>query len=231
MGGERIVILSMWQNDSATVYERAVHLLKKTHDGYLRWVWVVGDSSDDTEEKLNHVRAEYWGKDIILIRHDTGIAGDDPKTRLLRASQTANAGLDAVRGDDQYVLWHESDLRSPEDVVTRFLATGKGPVAGWVTLGENGIFYDTFAYTRDGRRFRNQAPYHDCYWPDRIFEVDSFGSCWMGYAADIRDGVRCQGMGVLDLCAGFKARGRRLWVDPRIPIVQPVELWISRAHA
>jgi hypothetical protein len=231
MAGERVAIMSLWQNDAATVEARAAHLLEKSHYGPLRWVWVVGDSSDETEARLQAIVDAHYEKDITIVRHDTHIIGEAPATRLVRLSETANAGLDAVRANDDYWLLHESDLRSPVSLVTRFLNTGKCPIAGWVTLGESDVFYDTFAYRKDGVMFSNSVPYHRCYWPDRLFEVDCVGSCWMAHAEDIRAGVRCHEQGVIDLCQQFKERGRTLWVDPRISIVQPVELWVSRHHA
>jgi hypothetical protein len=32
-------------------------------------------------------------------------------------------------------------------------------------------------------------------------------------------------MGVVELCDGLRQRGYRVWVDPRLIIVQPSELW------
>lgn len=239
-----IVLMSLWCNDvQKNLEQRARHLLAKSPpapifdsgDGGsayafdLRWVWVVGDSQDDTEAQLHEIARQYAQLDIEIVHHDTGIWGEDPHTRLRRLSQTTNAGLERVRPDDVYWIIHESDLQSPPTLVELFLAMGECPVAGWVTLGT--MFYDTFAYRKDGVMFSNHAPYHACYRADGLFEVDSVGSCWMFHAEDVRDGVRCGEWAVLDLCRQLKERGRRFWVDPRIPIVQPVELWVSRGHA
>jgi hypothetical protein len=138
-----------------------------------------------------------------------------------------------VRPEDDYLLLHESDLHTPPDLVGRFLKDGLCPIAGWITLTVNGyqMFYDTWAYRKDGQMFSNYPPYHPCYTPDQPFEVDSFGSCWLCYAEDIRAGARCERLAVLDLCRQFKDKGRRLWIDPTIPVVQPTALWTSREHA
>jgi hypothetical protein len=72
--------------------------------------------------------------------------------------------------------------------------------------------------------FTNTPPFHACYQPDAPFEVDSFGSCWLAEAADMQT-VRFGDLAVLDACAQLRTRGRRLWVDPKLTIVQPAELW------
>lgn len=221
-------MMSLWRDDAGRdIDKRMAHLLQKA--GVTRWVWVVGDSNDDTEAILRQTAARHIDKDIAVVRHDTGIVGDDPKIRVKRLGMTANAGFDTVREDDLYWVMHESDLISSEDVVLRFLETKKVPIAGWPVLGNK--FYDTWAYRADGMMFRNGAPYHPRYRDNELFEVDSVGSCWMFYAADLRTGVRCREMAVLDLCEQMKALGRRIWVDPRIVIEQPRELWTSRGHA
>lgn len=221
---DNVVIMSLWKNDQRrNLTGRIEHLLSKTYPA-LRWVWVVGDSQDDTERIL--MEAALIHSNIEVVRWDTGITAEDSNSRVLRLSQTANAGLDCVRRDDDYWIIHESDLISPPDLVERFLATGKCPIAGWVTLGPGGVFYDTWAYRRNGAMLSNSTPR-----PAELFELDSVGSVWMMHAEDVRAGMRCERKAVLDLCRQMKAAGRRFWCDPGIDIIQPKELWESRTHA
>jgi hypothetical protein len=222
----QFVLLSLWRNDSARqLAARAQHLLQKTYP-HRRYVWVVGDTDDDTTAQLRAV-AERSAEDITLVDIGATSATFD---RLARLSVTANAGLDLVQSEDDYWLIHESDLQSPPDLLERFLAhlrEGRECLAGWPTLTMNGanLFYDTFAYRRDGQMFRNTAPYHPCYRPDAPFEVDSFGSVYLFPAEDVRAGMRCGRRACLDLCQWAKDHGRRLWVDPTLEIVQPADLW------
>lgn len=241
-----VVMLSMWRNDAKRrLQERVTWLLSKTYPA-LRWVWIVGDSSDDTEAKLRELAVKHpAGERVTIARRDTGIAGEDPESRIRRLSETANAWFDYVEEDDVYCLIHESDLVSPPNVVERLLATGKCPVAGWPVLEVNNerLFYDTFAYRCWGWRFGNRAPYHPCYRPDEPFEVDSVGSVWLFYAGDVRvksarpgaalrqdqDVARCIDRAALDLCAWMTAHGRSIWVDPSLTILQPASLWTMQA--
>lgn len=227
-----VAILSLWREDAARgLGERVRHLLAKTapEDLSLRWVWVVGDSEDETENWLRVLAQDYPHKDIEIVRHDTGLRGDEPAIRLKRLSQTVNAGLARGRAGDVYWLYHESDLLSPPDVIGQFLATGHCPVAGWVVLGE--LFYDTWGYRKNGQMFSNYAPYHPVYRADAPFEVDSVGSCWLLPAAAVQAGLHCVDKGVLDLCEQLRQMDYAIWVEPRIRIEQPLALWVARQHA
>jgi hypothetical protein len=127
---------------------------------------------------------------------------------------------------------HESDLRSPANLVEIFLdhaQAGRCPIAGWPVLPvrpDLALFYDIWAYRKDGVMFTNAPPFHACYTPDAPFEVDSFGSCWLADAQDMRQAsIRFAELAVLDICAQLRELGRHLWVDPKLTIVQPPALW------
>jgi len=226
----KVCMISLWRNDETrNIEERTWHLLHKT--GVSRWIWVEGDSGDDTLKTLHHLTA---GKNVTIVHHDTLIKGDDPEHRMLRLSQTVNAGFEAVRPDDDYVLLHESDLQSPRDIAKKLLATGKCPIAGWPVLplaGGGEIFYDTWAYRRFNVYFSNLPPYHPCYDDTDLFEVDSVGSVWLLSADDVRRGLRCDKLACVELCEKLRADfGRTIWVDPTLKIIQPRELWTSTRH-
>ena len=219
-----VVMVSIWKDDTQRrLEERVEHLLAKSYPK-LRFVWVVGDSSDGTEDYLRSVAAQ--DKRATVLRHDTNIAGDDPDTRLERMSLTINAGFQTFRKTDKYAVIHESDLVSPVDVVEQFIATGKEVVGGFVWLGN--IFYDTYAYRKNGRRFDNHAPFHPEFDMNSLNELDCIGSCWMFPTAAK---ISCLKYGVIELCGQLKEKDYSIWCDPRIRIEQPVDLWTSRSHA
>ena len=224
-------MLSLWRNDSLRDLEfRAKHLLSKSYPA-LRWAWVVGDSDDDTYQRLLAIINEVhpW-RQVELLRHTTGIPGNDPPQRRKRLSASANFGLSLLTAEDDYFLMHESDLRSPANLVEIFLdhaQAGRCPIAGWPVLPVRpglALFYDIWAYRKDGAMFTNEPPFHACYNPDAPFEIDSFGSCWLAEAGDMRT-MRFGDLAVLDVCRQMQATGRHLWVDPKLTIVQPPALW------
>lgn len=225
-----VLLCSMWRNDSDRhIVDRAEHLLAKA-ECYptLRWLWVVGDSTDDTASVLRGLAIGY---DVTIVEIVTGIEGDDADSRLRRLSATANHYLQPRHvGDAKYVLIHESDIISPLDLVPRLVAhakAGRCPIAAWPTLEiRPGIklFYDVWAYRKDGRRFRNHAPYHPCYRADRPFIVDSAGTVLMFLAQDSGELIMSN-QAVLELCWHLRELGRDIWVDPTIEVCQPLELW------
>lgn len=220
----KVVALSFWRNDMGKrIEERVHHLLGKSY-GNLRFIWVTGDNSDETEEYLRGIAAQ--DKRVSVIRFDTQIEGDEPNIRLHRLGLTANAGLEAIRKGDTYAMIHESDLVSPVDVVEQFIASGKDVIAGFVWLGD--IFYDVYAYRKHGVKFSNHAPYFPDFDMHGLNELDSVGSCWMFPA---RAGLRCTIGGCVEMCDNLRAMGYKIWCDPRIRIEQPIDLWTSRSHA
>lgn len=216
------VVAACWFKNDADrkLVERARHLLSKTY-GRLRWLWLVGDSTDSTLSVLADV-ARQSGKNVTVKVYDTNIEGSDPATRLRRLSMMLSTALDLVQQEDDFFLLHESDLRTPDDLVERLLATGKSVTAGWPVLGD--MFYDTLAYYRNGRHFTNYPPYHACYRPDEIFEVDGAGSVLM-FPAAAAQLVKPESLAVIEVCQKLRSLGHSIWVDPHIKVVQPSDLW------
>lgn len=227
----RVALCSMWRNDLAPgrrLVDRVEHLLAKA-ESYpaLRFFWVVGDSDDETLDALIDLSDGY---DVAFTEIRTGIDGDDAQSRLRRLSETANCYMAADQTVCEYVLIHESDILSPHDIVNRLVAhalDGRCPIAAWPTLELRPgvkVFYDCWGYRKDGQMFSNNPPYHPGYKPNEVFTVDSFGTLFLFDAADAPH-IRMRDRAVLDLCEQLRARGRTLWVDPALEVVQPHSLW------
>lgn len=231
----RCEILSLWRNDAGRELEaRARHLLaKRSSSCELSWLWIVGDSSDGTADRLEELAA---GAGAAIIRADSNIVGEDLATRRRRLSVTATTLFQAIDPAADLVLLHESDLQSSDLVVDELLellylvASNGGAmhaVAGWPTLHleQQPQFYDVWAYRDlDGRPFSARAPYARGYRRDRPFEVGGFGSVWLAPAGLVRGRVLRE-LAILELCRQWRAEGVRLWCDPRVAIVQPKHLW------
>lgn len=230
----RVLLCSMWREDAwKSIGNRVRHLLAKAETyANVRFLWVVGDSRDETAAVLRELTA--GNAAVTIIEMETGIAGEDTESRLRRLSLTANVYLKNVLPSDDLVVIHESDLLTPPDLVNRFVADaerGICPVAAWpiINLVEGVVWcYDVWALRKDGARFTNGPPYHQAYQADRVFSVDSFGSVFMFHAEDAPH-VHMDKRAVLDLCWHLRERGRTLWVDPEIVAEQPLELFTFRA--
>lgn len=229
----RVVMASMWQNETAPnrrLVDRVEHLLAKSETyPALRWVWVVGDSTDDTMQALWQLSRGY---DVFITRVETGIEGDDARSRLRRLSETANEYFNWCDNAD-YILIHESDIASPSNIVNRLVAhaeRGLCPVAAWPTLEirpGHKMLYDVWALRKDGVRFKHHPPYHPGYKRDEVFEVDSAGTVML---FDTRDAkyIHMVDGGFLDLCQQLKEQGRSIYVDPALEVCQPFDLWQYR---
>lgn len=230
MSDATVVMCSMWRNDADRDLERrAAHLLSKRTD---RLIWIVGDSDDDTYERLREIAAH--DKRVMVAAYVSGVWGQDFDSRLRRLSMTANQWFAMLPAAAVHVIVHESDLVSPPDVVERLLAhaaVGRRCVAGWpvIRLEAQGApreqFYDTWGYRADGVQFAAWPPYHTVYRAEEPFEVDSFGSVYMMPREHVWRGIDDWTDGAIGLCAHLRAAGERLWVDPTLRVEQPVHLW------
>lgn len=233
-----VTMISMWYGDAAKhLAERALHLLKKP--GVDRWIFGVRPYRDCTEQFLDAL-ATYAGKgDEVVIYKEPE---DQPAERIERLSLAGDRLLSLVGEDADYVLWHESDLFTPDSLVPRLLETPAGAIGGWPVLShdpdrpELGVktpkrmifdppfFYDTWGYRAGGKRFSNRPPFHEVYRPEP-FRLDTVGSVVLVKAGYIRRGARMNGGGLVGLCESIRGMGGEVWCDPRVPVVQPAELW------
>jgi len=233
----KVLCLSMWFNDAGKhIADRAVHLLTKP--GITRWVWSIRPGRDCTPQFLVAL-ADYAGKTAdqasVYVEPE-----EQPADRIERLSRAGDALLSTVE-DEDYVLWHESDLFTPDDLVERLASIDAAVVGGWPLLShdqtkslgiktqkrmylEGAIFYDTWGYRKDGTRFKNNPPYHECY-REEPFPLDTVGSVALIKADYIRRGARMNGGGMVGLCDSIRQMGGEVWCDPRVPVVQPTELW------
>jgi hypothetical protein len=236
----KVVCISMFHRDAGKhLADRLTHLYAK--QGVSRFIHKVKPGPDCTPAIIESVSARL-GAQIDMIWEDEPDYGD----RLATLSAAGDVALSAVRPDDDLVLWHESDLFSDDDIVARLheAAPGAAAVGAWpwlshcpgrMELGLPGrqrtllpepLFYDTWGYRKDGVRFGNRPPHHECYTADQPFRLDSVGSVVLIDAAYIRRGARMHGNGLVGLCADIRRMGGEVWCDPRVPVVQPTELWV-----
>lgn len=87
------------------------------------------------------------------------------------------------------------------------------------------LFYDTWGYRLDDKRFASNPPYAPCYRADEPFRLDTIGSVALIDAKYLHAGARMGHYGFVHLCDRIRSMGGEVWCDPRIVINQPLELW------
>lgn len=227
--------ISMWKGDASRhLARRAQHLLAK--EGIDEWIWVVRPVADMTPDIL---REEADGAPVTLV-DESWPAPDD---RMLRLSVAADFGVAiAIAREADRILWHESDLLSPPDVVEQLARTSAAVVGGWPVLPgqetpealrlfrgcavfKNEQFYDTWGYRAGGERFTNAVPFSPHANLEEPFKLQSVGSVALIDAGIIRRGARFLPGAFVNLCQWAYALDGEVWCDPRVKIVQPLELW------
>ena len=225
-----IGISMFWADAGRHLSRRAKHLLEK--EGVDEWVWVVRPAADMTMEFL---RQESQGHRVVIADESWSALGE----RMPRLSVAADfgVGIAMARGAER-ILWHESDLISPPDVVALLGRTTAAVVGGWPVLPGTGCdpalmlmpdsstlpdekFYDTWGYRLGGVRFESDAAR-----PDEPFALDSVGSVALIDAEHVRRGVRFFPGAFVKFCEWVRATDGEVWCDPRVKIVQPLELWV-----
>ena len=223
--------ISMFRADAGRhLTRRAQHLLAK--EGVDEWVWVVRPAADMT---LQILRDESKNHRVVIA--DEGWPLIDDRMSRLSAAADFGVGIALARGAER-ILWHESDLFSPADVVALLGRTKAAVVGGWPVLpGDNTDrslmlmdgaavfpseqFYDTWAYRHGDVRFENKALR-----PDEPFQIDSVGSVALIDAEYFKHGARFWPGAFVKLCEWVRATGGEIWCDPRVTVVQPLELWV-----
>jgi len=144
-----------------------------------RFVFVEGDSTDSTYQRLLKWRDGPFKANTQVIKHDQHIpyygSVVHPK-RLSCLAELANIALDAIPEETDYILWVESDLIFESDLVRHLLllSGGKHAVAPYIITQKTRQFYDIWAFRKDGVQFNPHKPY--IHGESHLFDVDSAGS-------------------------------------------------------
>lgn len=237
----RIVMLSMFGN-SADYVERYMLqaaglrdvLAQYNHE--LRLVLCEGDSTDDTWEVLKaQALKQGFGRnlsdgvlDMHLFQHHHGdrIYGSMVHAkRFANLDQVWRAMFSQVRADDDVAILVESDLIwEPLDMwrlVWRQRGHG-GMVAPWVWYrykhGEV-VFYDTWAYRAQGRKFGDRPPFHPALDGQMVMDLDSAGSCLCAPAEYFRNYRTTPDEELVGFCKAIRGAGHP------IRLMRDVEIW------
>lgn len=192
-----------------------------------------GDSNDGTWDYLVQ-----WASEcdrIVIGRENVGetASGEGIDGRAERWARAGNACLDLTCSvtDFTHVMWLESDLCFPLDLLSRLLSCNVDIVAPMIWIG--GHFYDTWGF-RDlnCKKWGNFPPYHRDYRSNALIEMGSVGSCVLARRAIVDSGIRFRGPYedglIVGICNDARSKGFRVFVDTSTSILHPVSLWADQ---
>ncbi|MDQ8159145.1 MAG: hypothetical protein P3C12_06955 [Gemmatimonadota bacterium] len=228
----KVAVCALFRNSAAYVdYFRAVMSAQTRDHIELVFSLVEGDSTDDTRERLKAWAAS--DKRVTLSTVDVEPVVDFAD-RVTKWAMLGNVAVEqALPTDCTHVLWCESDLTIPFDLLDQLLAEPADIVAPAIFLGT--FFYDTWGFRGlDGARFTNEAPYHREFRHHARVPLSSVGSCVLFRRELFDQGVRFRGSyedGLLvGVCRDAAALGFQTEMDSRVAIVHPTSLWTRQQY-
>ncbi len=190
-----------------------------------RIIAAEGDSTDNTRRFLRNHLVGPWNENLDLVDATHGgpkFGSTEQPERMAALTKVGNTILEAVKEDDDILLYVESDLIW--DVPTamsliNLVQLGTDVVAPMVFAGE--MFYDVYAFRKNGERFYGLPPYHPELKPEGLTEVDSVGSC-LAMKAKIAREIRMPPGGVLvGWCDEARKAGYKINVASQLRIQHP----------
>lgn len=223
----RVAICALFRNSAEHVdYFRAIITAQARPNIELVFSFVEGDSTDVT-----YARLQDWAREdsrVRLSKVDVEPVADFAD-RVTKWAALGNVALEqALQSDCDRILWCESDLVLPNDLLEQLVPETGGIIAPAIFLGS--MFYDTWGFRGlDGTRFSNFAPFHAEFRHHALVELSSVGSCVL-FPRNIFDrGIRFRGIyddGLLvGLCRDAATLGVRTFMDSRVAILHPTSHW------
>jgi hypothetical protein len=204
-------------------YRRQLESLSVEGGHAWRLYMIEGDSRDASYAFLLR-----WAEEDSRVRVGQLHVGDGSgvEDRAARWARVGNACLDLVPagGVHTHVLWLESDLCFPADLLVRLLAHRVDVVAPVIWLG--GMFYDVWGFRgTDGVRWQADSRFPAL----QLVEMNSVGSCVLFDRKVLDAGIRFRSAyddGLLvGICNDARARGMKVWADTGTAILHPVSVW------
>lgn len=209
-------------------FEQVVALCVHAPHARFRLIAAEGDSTDGTRDQLGRL-AESFNLPLTFVpcdHHGPVFGSTEAQDRMDALTVVGNAILGGVEPDDDVLLYVESDLLW--DAATAWalvLAAGyRGDgfdAVAPLVMSAPGVFYDIYAYRKDGARFGPFPPYHPGLQVQGITEVDSVGSC-LAIRGEVARAVRMPPGGVLvGWGAAARAAGYRIGVAAGLQVRHP----------
>jgi len=226
-----VTICSLFRDSSRYLHRYFTQLCSQLPITQLRFVFLEGDSRDDTLTKLREWASGPYAANVQVLKHDLGVPRFGPvappvpggRERFIALAEIGNIVLDAVPANSDYTCWLESDLIIPPGLLPALLQVAKGEhvAAPYVYHARSKVFYDTWAFRDKGCVFTHLAPYarkkHTT-----PFELSSAGSVLLIPHKYIAAGARfTEEEVIVGLCKNIRKEGGKIMAVPNIQVYHP----------
>lgn len=197
-------------------------LVSSTSEHTFEPLLVEGDSTDRTWERLNAILP---GKVTKRDHGGTTFGQVDSVQRWLQISYACDGVMEKLGTKHDALLWVEADLIWEPATMLKLLSHVQKVPMVFPMIKRGRMFYDTWAFAKDGTYFRNEPPFHPMFTgPDgnELYSIDSGGSCWAIRGEIARTcRFRPPAHAMRGFCREVIKNGGSMWLDPRVEVVHP----------
>jgi len=231
----RLIVVTPFRNAVRNLeryFDQLVQLREciKPYDLGLYLIALEGDSVDGTQDKINQYMDKINIEGCIDNVSHGGLAWksvEDP-ARLEAMSMIMNIGMQDVRNialPNDVVMWIMSDLRYNVQELIRLVE-----LAGWeqfiftpMTMIDvmPELFYDTWAYRINGKRFYNNSPYHpEIDYNQPFTSLDSAGTCLVFSASILlsNPSIKADKVEAVSFCNSAREGGIQILLDRSVKV-------------
>lgn len=231
-----ITVVSSFRNSSSYLFRYFKQMEQlRAEAPHLNFNYVLGygDCQDDTQELLGRLKPD--NTNLVDVTHGGPSFGSvvHPQ-RFNQLAYVGNCLLAEIDGATDYVLFIESDLvwmaRDLACLLGHAQALHDGerdPLVRYLLAPMikhyNGLFYDTWAFRKDGMNFNNQPPYHPSLvrTKEPVVEMDSVGSCFVAKTDLVKQVYFPSKDVIVGLCTLAKQVGTKIYMDRTVEVFHP----------
>jgi hypothetical protein len=218
--------------DNSSYFSAYLSQLQAQTQNYysLKEIIIVHDKISSTAESTLEKAKKTESRIHLIAEERSDDLVNSIEEKAEQWAKIANQGIErALEINADLILWLESDLCFPIDIIDSLVRQNRDIIAPVIMLGS--LFYDSWGFrTLSGKKiFRlDQLPTTK----DELTELGSVGSCVLFRREVFTSGVRFRGpyeTGLLvGVCNDARGLGYRVWVDPMLSVIHPTSLWQSQ---
>lgn len=223
-----VAIASMFQNSQKYMdrYISQIYSLKAAAPEHtFDLILAEGDSTDSgwTWNRLNEI---FPGKAFKREHHGKIYGSIDVEKRWSQIAFVVDGILERVQPQHDAMLYVEADLLWEPSTMINLLKHLERVECVVPMIWMNGIFYDIWAYKKDGIKFTGRPPYHPSLNQQPVgglYPIDSGGGC-VAVKGTLARTYRCrpESLAICGFFAELKSHGHQTWLDKTLGIHHPV---------